>query len=86
MASMRALRRLKREDPEAHQELVGALQSLSVQIQVVFDHDPGDVLNKQEIRMLSNAVERLGRLEEFGRDAEDDHGIDYYKYNPRRPR
>ena len=83
MASMRALRALREEDPAAHKEVVSALQSLAVQISTLFDHLPVGVLNKQEIQQLSNIQDRLGKFERFGVDAEDDHGIDHYAYNPR---
>ena len=89
MASIRAFRAFKEEDPAAHQEVVSALQGLSVQISVLFDNLPPGLLNRQEITQLSNIQDRLGKFERIGHDAEEDHGIDYYarhNYNPRRKR
>tara|TARA_R110002060_G_scaffold12993_8_gene18493 strand:+ start:1428 stop:1679 length:252 start_codon:yes stop_codon:yes gene_type:complete len=83
VASMRALRALREEDPAAHKEVVSALQSMAVQISALFDHLPPGVLNRQEIRQLSNIQDRLGKFEQLGHDAEEDHGIDHYAYNPR---
>ncbi len=86
MASIRAFRAFKEEDPAAHKEVVTALQALGVQISVLFDHLPPGLLNRQEITQLSNIQDRLGKFEQIGHDAEEDHGIDYYAYNPRRRR
>jgi hypothetical protein len=56
---------------------------MAVQISALFDHLPPGVLNRQEIRQLSNIQDRLGKFEQLGHDAEEDHGIDHYAYNPR---
>ena len=86
MASIRAFRAFKEEDPSSHYEVVSALQSLSVQIALLFDHLPPGLLNRQEITQLSNIQDRLAKFEQLGRDIEEDHGIDAYAYNPRRKR